>query len=170
MAKANSTWKSVERAFGALFGGERNPISGRIRDSGIADMEVQEGIFSNLSFEIKHRSSLPSWLFENAFDQADKAKRKIKKYSAILLHKKGQKYEDSFVLMRVKDFVEYSQLISGTEPLKYYKIVSLILRSWDKECVVGKCTSEGLDDVMRESPTEHIFEEITKEEWDDLFK
>lgn len=109
---SRATWKAVERAFGDIFGGKRNPISGRIRDEGTPDMEVTDGIFKYLSFEIKHRKTLPSWIFDNAFDQADRARRTEDRFSVVLLHQKNQKYEDSFVLMRVKDFVEYANLIS----------------------------------------------------------
>ena len=108
--KHTSTWKSVEGALGKLFGGARVPITGRTRGSE-PDIKVSDGIFSFLSFEVKHKKVFPEWLHD-AFRQA-LASVRGKQYAAVILHQERKKYEDSYIVMHVKDFIEYSNLISA---------------------------------------------------------
>lgn len=79
-----ATWKSVEIKIGRYLGGERNPITGRVRDNTLPDIgkskktltELPEaepsaknydfilsgGLFDIFNFEIKHRASYPNWV------------------------------------------------------------------------------------------------------------
>lgn len=101
---ANKLWKHVEREIAKLFGGTRNPITGRVRDKGLPDIEHDK-----FSIEVKHRESLPSWLVD-AMDQAIQSKRSPEHIPIVVLHQKGVKYEDSIVLIAVKDLLSFYQL------------------------------------------------------------
>lgn len=111
MAKT-STWKSVEKSVAALFGGIRVPICGRAMGTE-PDLKVSQGIFSLLSFEVKHRKIFPDWM-HHAFKQA-MASVRGKQFAVVLLHQERKKYEESYIMMQVKDFIEYSNLISGNK-------------------------------------------------------
>lgn len=102
----NSTWKSVERKIAALFGGTRNPISGRVRSNSIAD--VDHDLFS---IEVKHKKDgIPSWLTD-ALEQAIMAKKTEGHIPIVVLHKKGTKYEDCPVLIQLSDLITlYEQI------------------------------------------------------------
>lgn len=104
-----STWKNVELELSRLFGGERVPITGRMRGSA-PDIKVSDGVFKFLSFEVKHRKIFPDWL-HSAFDQAIASIRNGQ-FAAVLLHQERKKYKDSYILMKVEDFINYSVLIS----------------------------------------------------------
>jgi hypothetical protein len=94
----SSNWKAVERAVAKYLGGERIPITGRVRDNGLPD--IKHDVFS---IEVKHRkSAIPDWLLD-AMDQAIKSKDTEKHIPIVILHKKGVKYEDSIVLLTLKD-------------------------------------------------------------------
>ena len=95
-----STWKHVERKIAALLGGERVPITGRQRGSA-PDIEHPW-----LSLEVKHRTSLPSWLLD-AHDQAVKSKRSESHLPVVVIHPKGKRYEESLVVLNFADFVEW---------------------------------------------------------------
>ncbi|HNC59239.1 MAG TPA: hypothetical protein PLP33_27680 [Leptospiraceae bacterium] len=138
MAKT-SNWKNVERKLSSLFGGLRVPICGRTRGSE-PDIKVTDGIFNVLSFEVKHRKVFPKWLHE-AFDQA-LASIRGNQFAAVLLHQERTKYEESYIVMQVKDFITYSNLISSFEDIKYY-----VIRGKFTGEVVGKCTSQGLKNI-----------------------
>lgn len=99
MAK-RSTWKSVERAIAREVGGERVPITGRVRDQGKPDID-----HDRFSIEVKHRKALPSWI-KDAVDQSEKSNKDGSKVPIVVLHEKNQKYKDSFVLIRLSDLLE----------------------------------------------------------------
>ena len=55
------------------------------------------------SIEVKHRKALPSWLHD-AMEQATiEAEHRT---PMVVLHEKQMKYEDSYVILRLKDFKE----------------------------------------------------------------
>ena len=55
------------------------------------------------SIEVKHRKSLPEWL-HSAMDQAIiEAEHRV---PMVVLHEKQMKYENSYVILRLKDFKE----------------------------------------------------------------
>ena len=95
-----STWKAVERSIASLLGGERVPITGRIRGSA-PDVEHPW-----MSIEIKHRKGgLPKYILDS-LDQAHKSAKQDQLPVAIW-HKKGKKYTDSVIMMNLGDFIEH---------------------------------------------------------------
>jgi hypothetical protein len=96
---ASSTWKNTERKIAALVGGRRIPVSGRARGDS-ADIE-----HDTLSIEVKHRRHLPNWLLD-AIDQAEKSVRG-EQLPVAILHQKGQKFEDSLMVLRLADFLAW---------------------------------------------------------------
>lgn len=93
-----ATWKAVERKVAAILGGERVPITGRARGS------APDIAHDTLSIEVKHRKSLPGWLHD-AMDQALKSMKKGQR-PVVILHEKGQKYEDCYCIVRLSDFIK----------------------------------------------------------------
>ena len=94
-----TTWKHVERQIAAILGGERVPVTGRQRGSA-PDIEHPW-----LSLEVKHRKALPAWMLD-AMNQAD-ASNDGTQLSAAVFHMKQMKYQDSVVMVRLTDFVEW---------------------------------------------------------------
>lgn len=94
-----STWKNAERKIASIVGGERVPVTGRQRGSA-PDIEHPW-----LSLEVKHRKALPEWLLD-AMRQAV-ASDKGGQLPMVVLHQKQMRYEDSVVLLRLSDFVEW---------------------------------------------------------------
>lgn len=75
------------------------PVTGRVRGS------APDIAHSQFSIEVKHRESFPAWLFD-AYDQAEKSNNKRKtKIPIVILHQKGVKYENSFVVLQLKDLI-----------------------------------------------------------------
>lgn len=94
-----STWKAVERAIAKFLNGKRVPVSGRARGEA-PDIEHQW-----LSLEVKHRKALPAWLAD-AMDQAQKSKQG-EQLPMVILHEKQMRYEDSYAVVRLSDFVDW---------------------------------------------------------------
>ncbi len=94
-----TTWKAAERAIAARLGGRRVPVSGRQRGDA-PDVEHEW-----LSIEIKHRKTLPAWLAD-AMDQAEKS-AKGEQLPVAILHEKQQDYDDSYVVIRLSEFVRW---------------------------------------------------------------
>ena len=94
-------WKSVERKIAVLLGGTREPVSGRQRGYK-ADIRHEY-----LSIEVKERQSLPAWLHE-AMEQAEAAKQEGQ-HPIVVLHQKGLKHADDFVVMRLSEFTGWVQ-------------------------------------------------------------
>lgn len=77
-----------------LLGGERTGCNGESR----RDVE-----HPRWSIEVKHRKSLPEWL-HSAMNQAIlDAEHRV---PLVVLHEKQMKYEDSYILLKLKDFKE----------------------------------------------------------------
>jgi len=77
-----------------LHGGERTGCNGESR----RDVE-----HPRWSIEVKHRKSLPEWL-HSAMNQAIlDAEHRV---PLVVLHEKQMKYEDSYILLKLKDFKE----------------------------------------------------------------
>lgn len=89
-------WKAVELKLAKLLGGQRVPITGRIRGSS-PDIE-----HPFLSIEVKERQTLPDWLHD-AMEQAE-ASIRGNKYPVVILHQKGFKHDNDFVVMKLSDF------------------------------------------------------------------
>jgi hypothetical protein len=102
-----ATWKAVERKIAALLKGVRVPITGRIRGSA---PDIQHELWS---IEVKHRESLPDWLMD-AFAQAD-ASNDGTKIPLVILHQKGQKFDQSLALTRLENVVQLQTTIEELE-------------------------------------------------------
>jgi len=89
-----STWKHCERTIASLLGGVRTGCNGESR----RDIE-----HPRWSIEVKHRKNLPEWL-HSAMEQAIiEAEHRV---PMVVLHEKQMKYEDCYVIVRLKHFKE----------------------------------------------------------------
>lgn len=99
-------WKAVERKIAEILGGERVPVSGRTR--GWAP-DILHPLYA---LEVKSRLRIPALLVEG-MDQAVKAaewawKREgVKKLPVLIIHKDGTAYDNSLVVIRLKDIQEW---------------------------------------------------------------
>ena len=92
-----SRWKAVERRVAKALGGERVPITGRQRGN------VPDVKHDRLGIEVKDRAKLPAWLHD-AVDQADAVVRTGGgKIACAVLREKGQRIEDSYCVLRLRD-------------------------------------------------------------------
>lgn len=96
---SDKAWKAYERRLAKRLGGERVPITGRIRGSA---PDVKN---SWLSIEAKFRKQLPAWLFD-AMDQAVKSIRG-EQLPIVVLHQSGTRTDNDFVVLRLKDFEDW---------------------------------------------------------------
>ena len=55
------------------------------------------------SIEVKHRKNLPEWLHSAMKQAIIEAEHRV---PMVVLHEKQMKYEDSYVILRLKDFKE----------------------------------------------------------------
>lgn len=94
-------WKAVELKLAKMIGGERVPITGRQRGS---SPDIRHPY---LSIEVKERQKLPDWIHE-AMEQAEMAKCDGE-HPITILHEKGQKHTDDFVVMRLGEFITWVQ-------------------------------------------------------------
>lgn len=95
-----STWKNVEREVAARLGGERIPVSGRQRG------DAPDISHDWLSIEVKHRkSAVPKWQLEG-MKQAEASVRG-NQLPILIIHAKGQRFDDCLVQLRLSDFVEW---------------------------------------------------------------
>lgn len=97
-------WKNTERKVAKILGGERVPVSGRQRGFS-ADVK-----HDRLSIEVKDREKLPAWLYD-AMEQAEMSAHDGQ-IPTVILHEKGQKYEDCLTLVRLSSIIE---MINKTE-------------------------------------------------------
>ena len=87
-----TTWKHCERMVAKLLGGVRTGNNGESR----RDVE-----HPHWSIEVKHRQKLPAWL-HSAMEQAEtEADGRV---PIVVLHEKNLKYEESYVIMRLRNF------------------------------------------------------------------
>jgi len=105
-ATLRSRWKAAELAIAKRLGGERVPVSGRTR--GWAP-DVRHGF---LAIEVKSRArSLV--VLRTMMDQAVKAAEWYRKRGEGdrlpigVYHVTGERFENAFVVLRLKDFEEY---------------------------------------------------------------
>lgn len=95
----DKAWKKTERAVAEILGGERIPVSGRQRGSA---PDIAHNLFS---IEVKHRKKLPDWIHD-AMSQA-KASIRGDQLPIVILHEKGQRHINDYVVMTLKDFRDY---------------------------------------------------------------
>ena len=93
---ARGSWKRLERVHARIFGGERVPVTGRARG------EAPDVFTKEFAIEVKMRAKLPA-LLEDAMDQAVKSVRGDQ-LPLVVIHKKGQRVDNDYVVMRLKDF------------------------------------------------------------------
>lgn len=105
-------WKACERAIAAHLGGERVPVTGRVR--GYApDVE-----HPTLAIEVKSWRLYPARIAE-AMDQAVKAaewalkKGKGRRMPIAVIHKDHAPYDKSWVIMHLEDFEALARLPAG---------------------------------------------------------
>lgn len=92
-------WKATERRVARILGGVRIPITGRTGP---------DIVHEEIAIEVKERATLPAWL-EKAFEQArDGAKPRV-----VVLHRKGRRWREDVVLMRLGDFAELMARCNG---------------------------------------------------------
>jgi len=94
----DKTWKAVERAICGLLGGIR---TGPVGKDG-PDCVLPNAL---LAVQIKHRATVPNWL-TGAMDQTIHDAGGAQ-YPILILHEKGTKYEESLVITRLSDFIDY---------------------------------------------------------------
>lgn len=97
----DKAWKRAEREIASLLGGVRIPITGRARGSA-ADIAHEE-----FSIEVKRRESVPAWLFEDAFEQADMSNDGTKTPLVVVEWARGKgKNRERFAVVRLNDLIE----------------------------------------------------------------
>ncbi len=97
MSKNKSTWKHCEREIAKRLGARR------VGPTGIATPDVVVGDW--LLVEVKHRKTLPAWLL-GALDQVEQHATEAQLPIAVL-HGERMRYDDSLVVLRLDDFVEW---------------------------------------------------------------
>ena len=97
----DQVWKATERAICKIFGGGRSGPTGK------NDCDCDEGTYPH-AIEIKHRKNVPAWL-RDAMDQAcvNARKRGMDWLPTLILHEHGRRYMDSYVIMRLSDYVDW---------------------------------------------------------------
>lgn len=96
------SWKKAELVLARLLGGERVPVTGRVR-GWAPDIE-----HPTLALEVKTRKRMPV-LLADGMDQAVKAagwyERKGKGYRmpALVIHEDGSHYDNALVVVRLRD-------------------------------------------------------------------
>ncbi len=91
-----STWKHAEREIAKRLGGERTGPTGKA---------TPDVIKSWLLVEIKHRKNLPAWLL-GALEQVEQHATDAQ-LSIAVLHAERMRYDDSLVVLRLGDFVDW---------------------------------------------------------------
>ena len=92
-----SNWKNLERSVAKYFGGERVPITGRIRGSA---PDVDHDV---LSFEVKFREKLPAWMID-AMAQAVASMKDKDMIPTVVYKEKQKSLKNSYVMLRARDF------------------------------------------------------------------
>jgi hypothetical protein len=89
-------WKRAERRIAELLGGKRVPVSGRQRGA------TPDILHATLAVEVKSRKKLPDWIGD-ALEQAE-ASAGNGQLPVAVLHERGRRYKNAFVVMRLRDF------------------------------------------------------------------
>lgn len=103
---SRKSWKAAELALARYLHGERVPVTGRVR-GWAPDIEHQ-----TLSLEVKTRKRMPL-LLRVGMDQAVKAagwyvrKGKGDRLPVLVIHEDGTHFENSLVVVRLKDAQEW---------------------------------------------------------------
>jgi len=95
---SDKLWKAVERKHAEIFKGKRIPVN----STDGAEYDVVSNAFS---IESKERQSYPSWLID-AVSKIE-ARCKTGTLPIVILHEKGQLYDNDMVVIRLKHFRDY---------------------------------------------------------------
>lgn len=106
---ADRTWKAVERAIAKFFpNGQRRGADFRSEDTGKTDI-----ISDGWAIEVKHSKRPTYGLMVEAFEQAERNRTKPEDIPIAVVHKAGDRYEESLVIMRLDFFAQF--FINKTE-------------------------------------------------------
>lgn len=119
MMSPTKTWKKAELVIANYFGGQRRGADFRRGDTGKNDV-----ILPGWSIEIKHNKKPSLSLCKNAVNQATKSKENYLDIPVAVIHRAGDPYADSVVVM---DFSEFSSLFMNTSTADDQ---SLVIYSW----------------------------------------
>jgi len=100
----SDAWKSTERAYAKLFGGVRQPRTGR------ATVDV---LHPWLAIEVKHsKKAVPDWL-NNPLLQVANAEDAGNKFKLVVFHWQGQPFKKGIVCMRVDEFLDLLKYVDA---------------------------------------------------------
>lgn len=100
-------WKHHEREIAKRLNGVRVPVTGRQRGS------APDIAHPTLAIEVKSRSNPPKFLMD-AMDQA-KASVRGNQTPIVVIHEKGQRHDNDFVVMRFKDWLDWHGPVTEEE-------------------------------------------------------
>lgn len=103
--KPPTTWKSVEGKIAAYWGGKRRGADFKKRNGPGGKNDVID--VPGWSIEIKHSKRPTFGLMTEAVDQAIAAKENPDDIPVAVVHKLGDSYEDSLVVMRLSEFEKF---------------------------------------------------------------
>ena len=96
----SKAWKSCERNIARITGGERMSS----RNLGLDSADVVTPAFS---YEVKERKELPQWILD-AMAQSERNARDDRT-AVVVLHQLGDRYDDSLVVLRLRDWVAWHE-------------------------------------------------------------
>jgi hypothetical protein len=91
-------WKLTERKLAELLGGKRVPVHSTSECKSDIDHPC-------LGIEVKERKEVPSWLSDAVQQSVSNCQED--KLPIVILHQKGQRHDNDFVIMRLKDYCEW---------------------------------------------------------------
>jgi hypothetical protein len=98
MSKPTRTWQTAERRIAQMLG---------LRKVGNRGTSTPDAVGGHLVAEIKHRRSrgIPQW----AMDALQGARQHAgpHRLGVLVVHREGQRYEDSILLMRLGDYADW---------------------------------------------------------------
>lgn len=105
MAKRiTSTWKAAERAIAKFWPGARRRGSDFRGEDGVGKSDI---VCPGWSIEVKHGKTITYGLLVHAVEQAETNKPFENDIPLAVVHKEGQAYKDSLVIMRLETFAEF---------------------------------------------------------------
>jgi hypothetical protein len=102
----SKTWKNVEAEIARYWPGAKRrgaDFRNRYGSGGLNDVVGADG----WSIEVKHSSRPTFGLMAGAVDQAEAARENVEDIPVAVVHKKGMRYGDSLVVMRLSTFAEH---------------------------------------------------------------
>jgi len=106
MAKKTGTWKQFERDIAALTGGERVGPCG--------EGESPDVRHPWMAIECKYRKTIPQWIL-HGLEQAERSEGVPIEF----IKQKGMSIDESLVVMRIRDFKAFMDLMEKKEDEEY---------------------------------------------------